>query len=114
MCVVKLTKVVFLICRCFFLFVARFFFGCVVSICCQNGRYTFLFERKDPKRGFFLFVARFFFGCVVSICSVCVVKLTKVVFLICRCFFLFAARFFFGCVVSICSVCVVKITKVFA
>ncbi len=34
-----------------------------------------------------LFAARFFFGCVVSICSVCVVKLTKVVFLICRCFF---------------------------
>ncbi len=46
---------------------------------------------------------------VVSICSVCVVKLTKVVFLICRRFFLFAVRFFLGCVVSICSMCVVKL-----
>ncbi len=34
----------------------------------------------------------FFFGCFVSICSMCVVKLMKVVFLICRCFFVFAAR----------------------
>ncbi len=44
---------------------------------------------------YILFAAHFFFGCVVSICSVCVVKLTKVVLLICRRFFLFAARFFF-------------------
>ncbi len=50
---------------------------------------------------YMLFVARFFFGCVVSICSMCVVKLTKVVSLICRHFFLFATRFIFDCVVSI-------------
>ncbi len=34
-----------------------------------------------------LFAARFFFGCVVSICSMCVFKMTKVIFLICRRFF---------------------------
>ncbi len=44
---------------------------------------------------YILFAARLFVDCVVSICSMCVVKMTKVVFLICRVFFRFATRFFF-------------------
>ncbi len=53
---------------------------------------------------YILFAVRFFFGCVVSIWSVCVVKMTKVVFLICRCFFYLQRVSFFGCVVSIWSI----------
>ncbi len=60
-------------------------------VCCQIDESCFL-----NLQVFFFYLQRVsFFGCVVSICSVCFVKLTKVVFLICRCFFLFAARFFF-------------------
>ncbi len=56
-----------------------------------------------------LFAARFFFfGCVVSICSIFVVKITKVVFLICRCFFLFAAHFFFFVVLWAFAACVLS------
>ncbi len=49
-----------------------------------------------------------------SIYSVCVVKLTKDVFLFCRCCFLFAACFFFGCVMCIYSLYVVKLRKSFS
>ncbi len=85
MCVVKMTKVVFLICRYFFYLQRVSFFGCVVSICSvcvvKMTKVVFLICRC-----FFYLQRVSFFGCVVSICSVCVVKLTKVVFLICRCF----------------------------
>ncbi len=60
----------------YILFAARFFFGCVVSICSVCV--------VKLTKGFFLFAGVFFylqriylFGCVVSICSVCVVKLRK-------------------------------------
>ncbi len=49
MCVVKLTKVIFLICRYFFLFAARFFFGLCCEhlqrVCCQIEEVVFLISR---------------------------------------------------------------------
>ncbi len=82
------------ICRAFFL-------GCVVSIC---RAFLFFWLCCEYLQSVSLF------GCVVSIFSVCVVKLTKVVFLICRHFFYICSAFLY-LVVSICSACIVKLRK---
>ncbi len=57
---------------------------------------------KPQPNTFYLLIIIFLFGCVVNIFSVCVVKLTKVVFLISGVFFSICSVFFFfffGCVV---------------
>ncbi len=77
MCFVKLTKVVVLICRCFFSVCSAFLFWlcCEHSqrVCCQIDESCCL----NLQVFFFLFAVRFFFGCVVSMCSVRLVKLRK-------------------------------------
>ncbi len=99
---------VFLICRGFFLFAARFFFWLCCEylqrVCCQIDKSVFLICRC-----FFLFAARFFFWlCCEYLQRVCC-QIDKSVFLICRCFFLFVARFFFWlCCEYLQRVCVVK------
>ncbi len=86
----------FLICRCFFLFAVRFFFWLCCEhlqhVRCQNDESCFL-----NLQGFFYLQRVSFFGCVVSICSMCVVKMTKVVFLICRVFSICNAFLFWLC-----------------
>ncbi len=109
-------------------FQSGFFWGCVVSICraflylvvlwvfAVCFFFFWLCCEYLQCVSFFLvvlwvFAERFgFFGCVVSIFSVCVVKLTKVVFLICRRFFSICSAFLY-LVVSICSACIVKLRK---
>ncbi len=72
----QIDKVVFLICRRFFLFAARFF----IWLCCEHLQRV----RCQIDEVVFLICRCFFylqrvslFGYVVSICSACVVKLTK-------------------------------------
>ncbi len=52
--------------------------------CSQHKQIKKHTTNAHNRSKYIIFAARFFFGCVVSICSVCVVKMTKVVFLICR------------------------------
>ncbi len=70
----QIDESVFLICRCFFLFAARFFFWLCCEylqrVCCQIDESVFLICRC-----FFLFVARLFFWlCCEYLQRVCVVK----------------------------------------
>ncbi len=88
-------------------------FVCVVGIC---RAFLYLFVLWVFAERFFIWLCCEYlqsvslFGCVVSIFSVCVVKLTKVVFLICRRFFSICSAFLY-LVVSICSACIVKLRK---
>ncbi len=61
----------------YILFAARFFFGCVVSVCSVSVvKLTKVFSYF--ARIFFYLQRVSFLGCVVSVYSMCVVKLTKV------------------------------------